>query len=414
MQEMNIYPIITNKKQYLELLLLADEQESMIDRYLERGDMFILEDNGVKAVCVIADEGNGICELKNIAVAPASQRQGFGKKLINYLINYYSGKYTQMIVGTGDVPSAIEFYQNCGFEYSHRIENFFIDNYDHLMVEEGILLKDMVYLKQNITEIFTIRAAQQSDVIELRDLYKNTVLEVNSRDYSQEEVEDWASCGDDLSNIGKMIETHYFIVAVDQRLQIAGFSSITSQGYLHSMFIHKDFQGKGIATLLLKEIEQYAIANGIMRITSEVSITARPFFEKWGYTVEVEQKRKANQLYLTNYWMAKGLAKTKLYYGRIPACGVFCGGCPTYTRDNKPCLGAELNKARCEKCKTFHLCCKEKGIKHCYQCDTFPCNKFKSFAKRWLKYGQDFVENQKQLEQVGEIKFLKRYNQQTF
>lgn len=152
---------------------------------------------------------------------------------------------------------------------------------------------------------FIIRAAQQSDVIELRDLYKNTVLAVNKRDYSLEEVEDWASCGDDLSHIGQMIETHYFIVAVDQLSQLVGFSSITPQGYLHSMFVHKDFQGKGIATLLLNEIEQYAMANEIMRITSEVSITARPFFEKWGYTVKAEQKRRANQLSLTNYWMEK-------------------------------------------------------------------------------------------------------------
>lgn len=311
MQEMNIYPIITNKKQYLELLLLADEQESMIDRYLERGDMFVLEDNGAKAVCVVTDEGNGTCELKNIAVTPTSQRQGYGKKLINYLINHYSGKYMQMIVGTGDVPSTVGFYQSCGFEYSHRIENFFIDNYDHLMVEEGILLKDMVYFKRNIKVNFVIRVAQQSDVIELRDLYKNTVLAVNRRDYSQEEVEDWASCGNDLSNIGKMIETHYFIVAVNQLLQIVGFSSITPQGYLHSMFVHKDFQGKGIATMLLEEIERYAIAEGIKRITSEVSITARPFFEMRGYTVEVEQKRRANQLCLTNFWMAKGLVKVK-------------------------------------------------------------------------------------------------------
>lgn len=305
MQEVNIYPIMTNKKQHLELLLLADEQESMIDRYLERGDMFILEDNGVKAVCVVTDEGNGICELKNIAVSPAFQRQGYGKKLITHLINHYSGKYTQMIVGTGDVPSAIGFYQSVGFQYSHRIKNFFIDHYDHLMVEEGILLKDMVYLKRSIKANFIIRAAQQSDVIELRDLYKNTVLAVNRRNYSQEEVEDWASCGDDLHKIGEMIETHYFIVAVNQLSQIVGFSSITSQGYLHSMFVHKDFQGKGVATILLDDIERHALVAGIMRITSEVSITARPFFEKRGYMVEIEQRRRANQLCLTNFWMVK-------------------------------------------------------------------------------------------------------------
>ncbi len=139
-----------NKKQYLDLLLLADEQESMIDRYLERGEMFVLDDNGVKAVCVVTDESNGVCELKNIAVSPDSQRQGYGKRLINYLIDYYSGKYTQMIVGTGDVLGSTGFYRSCGFEYSHRIKNFFTDNYDHPMIEDGILLEDMVYLRRSI------------------------------------------------------------------------------------------------------------------------------------------------------------------------------------------------------------------------------------------------------------------------
>lgn len=152
---------------------------------------------------------------------------------------------------------------------------------------------------------FIIRAALQSDAVELKNLFQNTVLAINRRDYSQAEVEDWASCGDDLSNIEDMIKTHYFIVAINQQLEIVGFSSITPQGYLHSMFVHKDFQGEGIATILLNEIEQYAITNGIMRITSEVSLTARPFFEKKGYIVEEEQKRKANQLSLTNFWMAK-------------------------------------------------------------------------------------------------------------
>ena len=152
---------------------------------------------------------------------------------------------------------------------------------------------------------FIIRAALQSDDVELKNLFQNTVLAINRRDYLQAEVEDWASCGDDLSNIEDMIKTHYFIVAINQQLEIVGFSSITPQGYLHSMFVHKDFQGEGIATMLLNEIEQYAITNGIIRITSEVSLTARPFFEKRGYIVEEEQKRKANQLSLTNFWMAK-------------------------------------------------------------------------------------------------------------
>lgn len=150
---MKIFQLTENKKRYLDLLLLADEQESMIDRYLERGDMFVLEDKGAKAVCVVTDEGNGMCELKNIAVAPESQRQGYGKILINYLVNRYSGTYARMLVGTGDVPGTLGFYTSCGFEYSHRIENFFTDNYDHPMVEDGVLLKDMVYLKRQLEQV---------------------------------------------------------------------------------------------------------------------------------------------------------------------------------------------------------------------------------------------------------------------
>lgn len=147
---MNIIRLTDNKKQHLDLLLLADEQESMIDRYLERGERFVLDDNGVKAICVVTDEGDGVCELKNIAVTPKSQRQGYGKRLIKHLLTHYSGKYNQMMVGTGDVPSSIGFYKSCGFEHSHRIENFFTDNYDHQMFEDGVLLKDMVYLKREI------------------------------------------------------------------------------------------------------------------------------------------------------------------------------------------------------------------------------------------------------------------------
>ncbi len=100
----------------------------------------------------------------------------------------------------------------------------------------------------------------------------------------------------------------------------------------------------------------------------------------------------------------------KNYKGRIPACGCFCGGCPNYLRDKNPCPGAELNKAKCEKCKTFHLCCQEKGITHCNECDEFPCNKFKSWTKRWEKYGQNFIENQNLLKSKGEAGFLDYYN----
>ena len=144
---MNIRKVIQNKKEYMERLLLADEQEDMIDRYLERGDMFVLEDGGVVAECVVTREGNGVYELKNIAVAPDCQRKGYGKQLIEFAFSYY-GDCERMLVGTGDVPSSLGFYHSCGFTESHRVKNFFTDHYDHPMFEDGKQLVDMVYLKR--------------------------------------------------------------------------------------------------------------------------------------------------------------------------------------------------------------------------------------------------------------------------
>lgn len=147
---MEIRNIKTNKKQYLRLLLLADEQEDMIDRYLERGVMYVLEDDGVKAACVVTDEGDGILELKNIAVAPDFQRKGYGKALVEFLIQTYRGQYQVLQVGTGDSPSTIPFYESCGFRRHHLVKNFFVDHYDHPIYECGVQLVDMVYLQREL------------------------------------------------------------------------------------------------------------------------------------------------------------------------------------------------------------------------------------------------------------------------
>ena len=147
---MKIRNIETNKKQYLPFLLLADEQENMIDRYLERGVMYVLEDDGVKAACVVTDEGNGILELKNIAVASDFQRKGYGRALVTFLIQTYRGQYQLLQVGTGDSPSTIPFYESCGFRRHHLVKNFFVDHYDHPIYECGVQLVDMVYLQREL------------------------------------------------------------------------------------------------------------------------------------------------------------------------------------------------------------------------------------------------------------------------
>jgi ribosomal protein S18 acetylase RimI-like enzyme len=147
---MNIREIKENKKQYLSLLLLADEQEDMIDRYINKGTMYVLDDDGVKCECVVTDEGEGILEIKNIATEPQYQGKGYARAMIDFICRKYKGDFSVLQVGTGDSPLTVPFYEKCGFVRSHTVKNFFTDNYDHPIYECGVLLTDMVYLRKNL------------------------------------------------------------------------------------------------------------------------------------------------------------------------------------------------------------------------------------------------------------------------
>ena len=147
---MKIVEVKCDKKKYIDLLLLADEQENMIDRYLERGTMYVLDDDGVKAECVVTEESSGVLEIKNIATVPIHQKKGYGKMLIDFIVSKYSGQYITLQVGTGDSPLTVLFYEKCGFQRSHIVKNFFIDNYDHPIYECGVQLVNMIYLKREL------------------------------------------------------------------------------------------------------------------------------------------------------------------------------------------------------------------------------------------------------------------------
>lgn len=147
---MTIEEVRGDKKRFLPLLLLADEQESMIDRYLDRGTLYVLDDDGIKCVCVVTDEGNGVLEIKNIATVPEHQGKGYGKALIAFVATKHKGRYSTLQVGTGDSPKTVPFYERCGFVRSHRVKNFFVDHYDHPIHEGGVRLVDMVYLRKSL------------------------------------------------------------------------------------------------------------------------------------------------------------------------------------------------------------------------------------------------------------------------
>lgn len=147
---MTITEIKDNKKQYLDLLLLADEQEDMIDRYLERGRMYVLAEDGVRCECVVTEEGDGVLEIKNIATVPEFQRKGYAKALIDFLVREYTGRYSVLQVGTGESPMTVPFYEKCGFVRSHVLPRFFTDHYDHPIYECGVQLIDMIYLQRKL------------------------------------------------------------------------------------------------------------------------------------------------------------------------------------------------------------------------------------------------------------------------
>lgn len=143
----NILQIDTDKKRFLQLLLIGDESENMIDRYLEHGTLFVGFLNDIPiAVCVITDESENCVEVKNLAVHPDYRKRGFGRALIRHIESLCTGK--TIILGTGETPSTLRFYRSLGFSFSHRVPDFFTSNYDAPIIEEGVQLKDMIYLKK--------------------------------------------------------------------------------------------------------------------------------------------------------------------------------------------------------------------------------------------------------------------------
>ena len=147
---MEFRTISDNKRDFLPLLLLGDEQEDMIARYLSRGTLWTLYDGGLRCVCVVTEEGAGAFEIKNLAVAPESQRRGYGRAMVEHIVRQCRGRGSRLLVGTGDSPLTIPFYRRCGFRESHRIKDFFVENYDHPIFEGGIQLKDMIYLQKKL------------------------------------------------------------------------------------------------------------------------------------------------------------------------------------------------------------------------------------------------------------------------
>ena len=297
---MTIELIAHDKKRFLPLLLLADEQESMIDRYLERGDLYVMhnDDSTPVAVAVVTLEGEGVCELKNLAVKPEAHRQGIGTRLLGYLCRRHAKSCHTMLVGTGDTPQTTSFYRQNGFTYSHAVPDFFTANYDHPIIENGILLRDMLYFRKPLVPVkTTIRDYRQADKPALMEL-----IRLNIPDYfAPEEAQDFS---DYLDNKREL----YYVALADQKIVGCGginLSEDKTTGKISWDILHPEYQGQGIGTQLLKHrIKQMEAFPGIQKITVRTSQMAYRFYEKQGFVLKATEKdywAKGYDLYAMEY-----------------------------------------------------------------------------------------------------------------
>lgn len=146
-----------------------------------------------------------------------------------------------------------------------------------------------------------IRKYKSSDCEEVAELFYNTVHTVNAKDYTKEQLDVWATRKIDLDSFNKSLIEHYSLVAIEDGI-IIGFGDIDKTGYLDRLFVHKDYQGRGVATAICYKLEQNTLKN---KIITHASITAKPFFEKKGYKVIKEQQVERKGVLLTNYIMEK-------------------------------------------------------------------------------------------------------------
>lgn len=175
----------------------------------------------------------------------------------------------------------------------------------NLQPVKGLADQNILTEKKNIM-VIEIRRATPKDADAVRFLFRDTVSTINAKDYSPEEIAVWMDHYKNTTGWVNKINDQYFYVAEVEKV-LVGFSSINSTGYLDFLYIHKDFQGKGVARALLNEIIKLAAELKLTAITTHSSKTARPLFEKHGFVKTGEKITKVQDVVFENQVMVKTL-----------------------------------------------------------------------------------------------------------
>lgn len=150
---MEIREVNSNKEDFMEILLIGDEDVSMINKYLEQSTLFVLYDNNIMtSICAVMEIDSETVEIKNLATYPEYQNKGYASALLDFVFDRYKKNFKTAILGTGENEKTLRFYKKRGFVQTRRIKNFFTDNYSNPIFENGKQLVDMIYLTKSLTE----------------------------------------------------------------------------------------------------------------------------------------------------------------------------------------------------------------------------------------------------------------------
>ncbi|MDP5199365.1 GNAT family N-acetyltransferase [Flavobacterium sp. DG2-3] len=152
-----------------------------------------------------------------------------------------------------------------------------------------------------------LKKATISDLEEMQQLYVQTIQAVCQNDYNEEQRKVWSSGVNNTERWLEVIKTQFVLLAIIEN-QIVGFGTLKDSNYIDFFYIHKDFQRQGIADKILNELELEARKHNSKIITSDISITAKPFFEKKGFLAKAKQKNIRENVELINYKMEKKLS----------------------------------------------------------------------------------------------------------
>lgn len=151
-----------------------------------------------------------------------------------------------------------------------------------------------------------IRTATLEDISDITSIFRDTIVHINSKDYSEKHIKVWASGADDVKKWEARVNKFYFIVAEIEKV-IVGFAYLTNGNYFDGLFVHMDYQRQGIASKLMRIVESQVAINGFKIIKSDISSTALPFFDNKYYNVIKKQKKSFKGLVFENYSIEKEL-----------------------------------------------------------------------------------------------------------